>query len=129
MQTWNKQTGISVKDRTFSYPTHVLPQVLIQYMDSYWGVQVSYCTGVARRFHLRKLAADLIPHFTAGSTFDPTSFESKLRDDSLRPAQKQFWLEGLDSAVGARILNLIFGIMDTLRRTGLDSTGDFFCVA
>jgi hypothetical protein len=78
---------------------------------------------------VKKIGGRLGTDFTAGSTFDATTLESKVRDESLRPTQIQFWLEGLCSAVRTQTLNLIFSILDTLRHTGLDNTLDFFCVA
>lgn len=62
-----------------------LPEVLIQYLNAYWGVQVSYCTGVTKRVRLRKLVADLVLHFSAGSTFNPDTLEAKMKDETLRP--------------------------------------------
>lgn len=124
-ETWNKQTGILMKDRALAYP----PQVLIQYLDFYWGVQVSYCTGVAKRGRLRRLIADLIPHFSAGTLFYPNTLEAKLNDGNIRPKEVQAWLGGLSPGIRAEILNVIFSILDTLRYTGLDSTDTFFCVA
>ncbi|KAJ5517056.1 hypothetical protein N7527_008616 [Penicillium freii] len=124
-ETWNKQTGISVKDQALAYP----PQVLIQYMDSYWGVQVSYCTGVAKRVRLRKLVADLLPHFTPRSPFDSGDLEAKLKDETLRPKDLQVWLSGLSPDLRLGILTIICDILDTLRHTGLDSTDTYFCVA
>lgn len=124
-ETWNKQTGISVKDQGLAYP----PQILIQYMDSYWGVQVSYCTGVSKRVRLRKLVADFLPHFTPRSPFDSSDLQAKLKDETLRPKDLQVWLSGLSPDLRLEILTIICDILDTLRHTGLDSTDTYICVA
>ncbi|KXG52095.1 uncharacterized protein PGRI_083790 [Penicillium griseofulvum] len=124
-ETWNKQTGIPVKDRALSYPS----EVLIQYLDYYWGVQVSYCTGVAKRVRLRKLVADLVQHFSAGSAFNFDTLEAKMNDETLRPKDLQIWLSSLGPDIRAELLNIICDILNTLRHTGLDSTETYFCVA
>ncbi|KAJ9486756.1 hypothetical protein VN97_g6575 [Penicillium thymicola] len=123
-ETWNKQTGIPVKDRALAYP----PEVLVRYLDSYWGVQVSYCTGVAKRVRLRKLVADLVQHFSAGSVFNPV-LEAKMKDETLRPKDLQVWLNGLSPDLREESLNAICDILNTLRHTGLDSTEKYFYLA
>ncbi|KAJ5454060.1 uncharacterized protein N7458_005016 [Penicillium daleae] len=124
--TWDKQTGISVKDRAFVYPDE---DVLIQKMDSYWGVQLSYCTGVARRVRLRRLVADLMPHFSYDSSLKTNTVESKLRNKLLGPGEVRKWLGELSSDLRVEFLQITRKILDTLRHTGLDSTGKYFCVA
>jgi hypothetical protein len=125
---WEKQTGILVKDRALAYSD----EVLIQYMDSYWGVQLSYCTGVARRVRLRTLVADLMPHFCYGSSLKANTVqyvEYGLRNESLGSGQLQTWLGELSSDLRSEILKVIRNILDTARHTGLDRTGNYFCVA
>ncbi|KAJ5727055.1 hypothetical protein N7493_004875 [Penicillium malachiteum] len=123
-ETWNKQKGIPVKDVALSNLQHGL----IQYLDEYWGLQVSYCTGVARRVPLRRLVADLLSQFTAdsGLKFD---LELRLRDEPMELCAFQNWIEGLDSQLRTEIFNIIKKVLLSLRDTGLDATEKYFCVA
>lgn len=114
-QTWNKQRGVTVKDIMLNFP-----DVIHTYLDYYYGVQVSYCTGIARRVPLRTLIADLIPHFCINSNFDPDLVESKIRRECLRPKDPFF---------DRKTLSLINQILQALGPTGLDLTEKYICVA
>ncbi|KAL2841755.1 hypothetical protein BJY01DRAFT_236275 [Aspergillus pseudoustus] len=98
-------------------------------MDEYWGVQVSYCTGVARRVLLRTLVSDLLRAFPGGSNPDVQRFEMKMRDGSCKLHDFQSWLETLPQNSRQQIFSIVRTILDTLRSTGLDSTEKYFCVA
>lgn len=123
-QTWNKQRGITVKEMVLSNPDN---EQLIQFMDEYWGVQVSYCTGVARRVLLRTLVADLIPSFSKDLCLEYAI--SRLRDQPLKPGEIQTWLNALGDDLREKFLKVVRKILDTLRPTGVDPTGKSFCVA
>lgn len=43
-------------------------ETLVPFLDNIWAVQVSFCTGVARRVPLREMIADLLPVFAMVST-------------------------------------------------------------
>ncbi|PYH98822.1 hypothetical protein BO71DRAFT_437901 [Aspergillus ellipticus CBS 707.79] len=124
-ETYNKHPGIPEKDRALAYP----PQELIQFLDNYWGVQVSYCTGVARRVRLRRLIADLMPHFFPASKHHSSDLEAKLRDETLQINGLIGWINGLSPDVHTETLYIISRILNTLRHTGLDPTDMNFCVA
>lgn len=127
-ETWNKKRGTPIKDTALAN----LDEDLIQYIDDYWGVQVSYCTGVSRRVLLRTLLADLLPSFSKGSGSEMNCFESKLRDETLRTTELASWLEELredQKDLCETIFTTIRRILNTLRPTGLDPTGRYFCVA
>ncbi|KAB8074376.1 hypothetical protein BDV29DRAFT_201385 [Aspergillus leporis] len=123
-QTWNKQRGITVKEMVLSNPDN---EQLIQFIDEYWGVQVSYCTGVARRVLLRTLVADLIPSFSKDLCLECAI--SRLRDQLLKPGEIQTWLNSIGDDLREKFLKMVRKILDTLRPTGVDPTGKSFCVA
>ncbi|KAH7118224.1 hypothetical protein B0J13DRAFT_198848 [Dactylonectria estremocensis] len=41
---------------------------ILSFLEERWGVQVSLCSGIARRVSLREMVADLLPVFTDGLT-------------------------------------------------------------
>ncbi|KAJ5936140.1 hypothetical protein N7454_005438 [Penicillium verhagenii] len=120
-ETWNKQKGISVKEIALASTD----ADLLQYMNENWGVQVSYCTGMARRVPLRILVADLLKHF--GS--EPDNLEEKLRDESFDHNKFRSLLGCLDKDLERRVYESIRKILTCLLPTGLDPTGKTFCVA
>ncbi|KAJ6035948.1 hypothetical protein N7540_000227 [Penicillium herquei] len=116
--TYNKHPGIPEKDRALAYP----PQELIQFLDYYWGVQVSFCTGVARRVRLRTMIADIMHHFLPPFTHHPSDFEEKLRDETLQISSLLSWISTLSQEMCTETLHIISRILNTLRHTGMDPT-------
>ncbi|CAI4212055.1 unnamed protein product [Parascedosporium putredinis] len=99
---------------------------LVTLLEDYWGVQVSLCTGIARRVSLRAMVADLLPIFAASLTRseDCVSWESLERDHSIHEAFRRdnlkLWLRNLNMQLYGLVLRGIRGILDALRKTGLD---------
>lgn len=122
LDTWNKQRGVSVKEVALAMSA----EGLIQYMDEYWGVQVSYCTGVARRVLLRTLISDLLRTFPGGTEPEVQRFEAALRNS---PCQLDDFLRNISPDSRQRILHIVRTILDSLQYTGLDSTDRYFCIA
>lgn len=61
-QTWAKRPGNSLKKFHLALPNnHLLP-----FLECSWGVQVSFCTGIARRVPLRQLVRTSCPHSSTG---------------------------------------------------------------
>lgn len=59
-QTQLKHEGRAIKDAQLGLQEEMH---LLQFLECSWGLQVSLCTGVARRVPLRELVADLLPIF------------------------------------------------------------------
>ena len=124
-ETWNKQRGVSIKEVALARPD----EELVQYMNEYWGIQVSYCTGVARRVLLRTTVADLLRSFLNSFEHYILCFEAQLRNNSLRLKDIQRWIKNLPQKPRQQILNVIRTILDTLKPTGLDTTRRYLCIA
>ena len=58
-QTWKKIPGTTLKQCNLQQDDWRL----IDFLEQSWGLQVSFCTSVARRVSLRELVADLLPIF------------------------------------------------------------------
>lgn len=124
-EVWNKQRGISIKEAALTRTN----EELLQYMTEPWGVQVSYCTGVARRVLLRTTVAHLLHTFFNSPDEHIDEFERQLRESSRSVQAIHSWIKGLPQKSGQQILGIIRTILNTLKPTGLDPTGKYLCVA
>jgi phage tail protein X len=123
MQTLTKRKGGTVKEAVLAWPD----ADFIQLMDRLWGVQISYCTRVAKRVRLRTLVADLLPAFSLGRVSESTlKAISLLRDEALTPIELA---ERLKMICDNSIYTMVGKILRTLEHTGVDRTGRFFCIA
>ncbi|CAH0002552.1 unnamed protein product [Clonostachys byssicola] len=134
-KVWSKRRGRTIKTRNLEQEDYML----VPFLSFYWGVRVSYCTGVAQRVSLRQLVADLLPAFS--KTY--TSMESKKSWQELlsqyhiiktfqtsNSAQElSDWLSNLPDELYKFVLSLIRQILGTLADTGLSPDGTQFFVA
>jgi hypothetical protein len=134
-KVWSKRRGRTIKSRNLEQEDYLL----VPFLSFYWGVRVSYCTGVAQRVSLRQLVADLLPAFS--KTY--TSMEAKQSWQELlsqhhiieafqtsNSAQElSDWLSNLPDQLYKFVLSLIRQILGTLADTGLSPDGAQFLVA
>ncbi|KAI0385257.1 hypothetical protein F5Y04DRAFT_208926 [Hypomontagnella monticulosa] len=57
--TWQKVPGRTLKQSRLEQSD----DMLVSFLDDLWGLQVSYCTGIARRVPIRQVVADAIDSF------------------------------------------------------------------
>ncbi|VUC25225.1 unnamed protein product [Clonostachys rosea] len=133
-KVWSKRRGRTIKSRNLEQEDYLL----VPFLSFYWGVRVSYCTGVAQRVALRQLVADLLPAFS--KTY--TSMEAKKSWQELisqhhiietfqtsNSAQElSDWLSDLPDKLYKFVLGLIRQILGTLADTGLSPDGTQFLV-
>ncbi|CAH0045292.1 unnamed protein product [Clonostachys solani] len=134
-KVWSKRRGRTIKSRNLEQEDYLL----VPFLSFYWGVRVSYCTGVAQRVSLRQLVADLLPAFSKTHT----SMEAKKNWQELvsqyhiietfqtsKSAQEfSDWLSNLPDQLYKFVLGLIRQILGTLADTGLSPDGTQFLVA
>lgn len=107
---------------------HIIEQdekMLVSFMNELWGVQVSFCTHVARRVPLRELVADLLPALAAvsSSSRDALSWEQLKQLDIIDAFQKDEvfkWLAKLPEPLHKEVLKMIRVLLEILQHTGLD---------
>ncbi|KAJ4295595.1 hypothetical protein N0V90_007608 [Kalmusia sp. IMI 367209] len=111
-------------------------EALIPFLDNIWGVQVSFCTRVARRVPLREMVVDMLPLFI-------TTFVSSQNDEkSWKELQTTYnimgafqekgirdWLITLPPELHQHVLRMVRRIFDVLKHTGLDRNGKHLLVA
>lgn len=111
------------------------------FLEFYWGIRVSFCTGVAQRVLLRELVADLLPTFaechpnqaarTLWATLVGPEYQIVQRLQGVVPHQLPLsvWLENLPGDLKKFVRVLIRHILGTLKDTGLSPDGKHFSVA
>jgi len=135
-KVWAKQRGFTVKAKHLERQNHGL----LSLMDFYWGVRVSFCTGVAQRVMLRELVVDMLPAFAKSFTSrkERDCWEAlqtgndvigAFRGSHANASSVRDWLGTLSEELHQFIHNLIHQILSTLKDTGLSPDGTYFSVA
>ncbi|CAJ0549240.1 Ff.00g028530.m01.CDS01 [Fusarium sp. VM40] len=134
---WAKRRGRTIKDKTFETEAYMS----LSFLEFYWGVRVSFCTGVAQRVLLRELVADLLPAFAECYPNQATrTLWAKLLGPEHQIIQRlkgilscqtplSVWLENLPEDLRKLVHILIRHILETLKDTGLSPDGKHFSVA
>ncbi|KAF5677351.1 WD repeat-containing protein [Fusarium heterosporum] len=134
---WAKRRGRTIKDKTFEAGVYMS----LSFLEFYWGVRVSFCTGVAQRVLLRELVADLLPAFAECYPNQTTRAlwakllgpEHQVIERFKRTVSNQVplpvWLENLPEDLRKLVRSLINDIFLTLKDTGLNPDGKHFSVA
>jgi ankyrin repeat protein len=122
-QTWRKVKGRSLKD----YQLEQEDDLLLPLLDAMWGLQVSFCTSVARRVPLRELVADMLPIFANTLFCQPNLWEDlrinhNIVDAFKKPGLRE-WLQKLSTEQQSFVLRLIRRILTTLQPSGVDRKG------
>jgi hypothetical protein len=127
-QTWVKMPG-----RTKKSAMLVQQSVYTADLESPFGVQVSICTGIARRVRLRELLADVLPAYVTALVTKPSLWESLDEKfhiiDALRGSNLSDWLAQLDHDHQRTFESLVLATLLLLQGTGVDRKGQNFVIA
>jgi hypothetical protein len=122
-QTMSKRHGKTLK----KYHLEQEDDLLLPFLETTWGLQVSFCTSVARRVPLRELIADVLPIFAKTLHFLPDLWEDlEIKHNISDAVQKQGFREWLKKLTAERqnyTLKLIRRILMILQYTGVDVEG------
>ena len=122
-KTWIKRPGTTLKHR------HLQPDLDLSFLESDWGLQISYCTGAARRVSLCHLLADVIPPFMEARLRKPASWKRLETEykviDALRRENFGGWFQELEASVKEDLERIIRYVLLTLQDTGVDRSGKF----
>jgi len=128
-QTWQKIQGKTLK-RVYLEQGD---ELLVSALEFSWGLQVSFCTGVARRVLLRDLVADMLPIFAKSMVVDQGHWDELcIKHQILEVFQKgeiAGWLQSLPDELQRYALKLIRRILELLQNTGVDQEGSHLRVA
>ncbi|KAI1212174.1 uncharacterized protein F4807DRAFT_361418 [Annulohypoxylon truncatum] len=125
--TWSKIHGQSLKQCRLQQDD----KTLVFFLEEPWGLQISYCTGVARRVPLREVVADLLDIFL--SIYNTTKMDREIWEElrklgiieALRRPNFNEFLSQLesrfnpDTKVEEAIIQMIRTILRALEPTGI----------
>ncbi|KAH8803402.1 hypothetical protein F5884DRAFT_805396 [Xylogone sp. PMI_703] len=127
-QTWVKMPGHTKKSKMLARQVMYTAD-----LEGPFGVQVSLCTGIARRVRLRELLADILPAYIAALVAKPPLWKSLDENfhilDALKGSNLKDWLVTLDHDHQRTFENLVFAILFLLQDTGVDPKGENFFIA
>ena len=109
------------------FDDHLLP-----FLDSNWGLQVSFCTGIARRVALRTVIADVMPALIESRWPVPRYWQSiKDRDiiGAFHSGSLHEWMAQLPNELQASVIHIVRYIINILQYTGVDKNGKNFVIA
>jgi hypothetical protein len=127
-KVWGKCAGKTIEARYLERGN----DDLISFLQFYFGVRVSFCTGVAQRVRLSQLVADLLPSFASALTNGrekgwPAELESEENDiiPRFRGAHDVLlaWIASLSGDLYRFVTTLVRRILTTLADTGLTRIG------
>lgn len=120
--TWVKRPGVTLKH------IHLRPDISLPFLQSDWGLQISYCTGVARRVSLCVLLADIIPVLMDELLQQPPGWNSLRVNhhivDALKGSDFKAWFDRLIPELQNDVLRIVRYVLIVLQDTGIDHSGD-----
>lgn len=126
-QTWIKRNGLTKKSKILAQRS-----LYIADLDGPFGVQVSVCTGIARRVRLRDLLADIMPVYVGALITKPRYWKSLVEDfgllAALREGDLSTWLGNLNYELQTAFEALAVGVLFLLQETGVDRKGSNFVI-
>ena len=120
--TWVKRPGSTLKH------IHLRPDINLPFLQSDWGLQISYCTGVAQRVSLCTLLADVIPDLIEPLFQKPDSWTSLNTNyniiGALHGNNFKSWFESLNRGLQDDVYRVVRYVLLVLQDTGIDRSGD-----
>ncbi|KAK7527428.1 uncharacterized protein IWZ02DRAFT_124582 [Phyllosticta citriasiana] len=99
------------------------------FLNSFWGLQVSFCTGVAKRVRMRELIADMLSVYVARGRPRPSWFQHEKTEiiDAFRDEENKInleqWLAQRPQNHQDYLWDAMREIIDLLKVTGIDKSG------
>lgn len=128
--TYVKQPGVTLKQQQLSLPPHLID---IAFLNSTCGLQISFCTGVARRVALRTLLADVMVDFIESRFPRPSQWETLKSTQCIvqnfRDGNIHKWFEGLTTEQGESVARIVRSMLEFLKDTGIDKNDEELVIA
>ncbi|KAK4444399.1 hypothetical protein QBC34DRAFT_442505 [Podospora aff. communis PSN243] len=121
-QTWVKRQGLTKKAKMLAQRA-----LFITDLEATFGVQISVCTGIARRVRLRVLLADVLPAYVGALVTKPGHWNRLVEDcgllEALRQGNLSDWLGKLETDLQRAFESLAVSVLFLLQDTGVDRKG------
>lgn len=128
--TYVKQPGITLKQRELM---RAFNEISLAFLNSTYGLQISFCTGVARRVALRELLADVMVPFMESRVSKPTHWQDlKVKHqivENFRKGDLDVWFDGLLPEVREMAIMIVRSMLDMLKDTGIDKNDEELVIA
>ena len=128
--TWVKQGGITLKDRQLNATPETID---LPFLESLLGLQVSLCTGVARRVPVREMLADVMEAYVAKRLPVPTLWNDLLDNhkivDSFQGPHMETWFHNLSTELQTLVVRIVRYILSILGDTGYNEQRDELVIA
>lgn len=116
---WVKQDGITLKDRQLNAAPET---IYLPFLESLLGLQVSLCTGVARRVPIREMLADVMKAYVEKRLPVPTLWDDLLNEhkivDSFQGPHMETWFQNLSTELQTLVVRIVRYILSILGDTG-----------
>ncbi|KAF5639680.1 ankyrin 3 [Fusarium sp. NRRL 52700] len=125
-QTWVKRLGQTKKSNILAKRS-----LSIADLEGLFAVQVSFCTGIARRVRLRELLADMLPAYVADLATKPCLWERLQSCDILGILRHEDFTahyKKLDHELQVEFETLAIAVLFLLQDTGVDRKGESFVI-
>lgn len=125
IQVYSKVPGRTLKEAQMSHPEWPT----YPFLQAFWGVQVSFCTGVARRVRLRELLADTIPAYMHSLLWRPPEWKKLQKEGFIDALQAddvdlQEWFEERPGKLQTEARDIIRRVLSSLQCTGVNDNSD-----
>jgi hypothetical protein len=128
--TYVKQPGVTLKQRQLMLPSH---EIDLAFLNSTCGLQISFCTGIARRVALRGLLADVMIEFIESKVSKPSHWEELKSTHSIienfQAGDLGKWFDGLKTEQRESVIQIVRSMLEVLKDTGIDKNGEELVIA
>ena len=128
--TWVKQDGITLKDRELNATPET---IYLPFLESLSGLQVSLCTGVARRVPVREMLADVMKAYIEKRLPIPILWNDLLNNHKIvhtfQGPHMETWFQKLSAELQTLVVRIVRYILSILGDTGYNEQTDELVIA
>lgn len=120
--TWEKRVGITAKEKIIADVQSSDCNFFFADLEAFYGIQFSYCTGLARRVRLRVILADVVKAYVRCSAKRPADWE-ELKEKlpkALRERGFRKWCDELSDTQRNSVIEIIARLIIHLSSTGIN---------
>jgi hypothetical protein len=122
---FEKSEGVTLKDRIFRRLASTNFHILYEDLEAFYGLEVSLCTGIARRVRLRLLLAAVLPAYVDAYHPGPPEWETLGKNlvEALKTTHFRSWLTQLPMGHERTVILTLGSLLTHLKNTGVTSEG------